>query len=492
MNNFFEPEMLERVDRLFKGGFLIIKSDENLSVEIPLAAAVMERLEEVRVGGFSIYVIKESHHFLVEKNGVKFVVIGDIYDNDGADVEDKIRQLADGDILENFAAVDLGGRYALIVIMNDDVLIVNDPFGSRAVHYFIDSKFAVSSHESLLALFFNTQLDQGVEDFRAAPQYQDRTVSYLPGNLSVFKSIRRLPPNHAYMFRSRAIVRYWPHLSVEETTEEQVFVIFERALKALRDYVVRYYNPILSITGGVDSRSIVTTFHENGTPFSGVTWTQVNFNPAEKPVIQAIIDMVGCSHLNVGKVGELGTLFARLGSVNSGGSVKGLRARLMEKTRVETEPQRQNGLPPVFLIGYGGEILRGFYRKSSRDPEKVFDVKTMTALYGTATKKSGSSETYSAFVTAAFGEFSRDSQFDHEALKGFDGNDIFYWEHRMGMWAALTMDTIDVAMPCLVGINSRRLYEAALGLPMQERMSGNLILRYIESRSPALGSIPLK
>lgn len=484
-------QMHEHIERLFRDGFLMVRNDSMPREESPLIAAIRARFKRRCLGSFTIFIADSAPYFTVHLGDLTFLVIGQIYDNDGDSPEEKIRQLAKGDLTKNLASIDLGGRYALLVINGNDFLVANDPFASRAVHYFKGSCVAVASHAALLAEYFNVPRDPEVNKFRSKPQFKKRTVSYLPGNITAYRSIRRLPANHFYSSKSKNIERYWPHLPRAETTEEEVFEIFERALRALHDHVKRCYTPVVSITGGVDSRSIVTAFHEYASSFIGITWTDVHFNTDEYPVVRNIVDVVGCRHFNVEKDCVDNTI-RDIGAYNAGMAVSGLRAKLLEGTRIKISEQSQDGLPPLFIIGYGGEILRGFYRRKSRDPEQVFDIQAMLDLYSVGPKKSDASDGYTKFATRAFSEFFKDARFDQKALKGFDGNDIFYWEHRMSMWAALTMDTIDVSMPCLVGINSRRLYEAALSLPASKRMSGNLVYRYIKSRSPSLASIPVK
>lgn len=481
-----------KIDRLFKFGFFIAKSCDNPDFSDPTISNILDRFENHRIGSYTILIEKSCPYFLTEINGTTFAIIGEFFDNDGDDPKERIRELAKGDIVENLSAMDLGGRYALLMISGDDLLVANDPFGSRAVHFIEGGRVAVSSHEALLAQFYGLPRNSEVLQFRASSQFKERTVSYLPGNICQHSDIRRLPSNHLYNSKSSCIERYWPRLPPQKTTEEDVFSAFERALTALRSHVAERYTPVLSITGGVDSRSIVSTFHESGTRFIGVTWVDVNFNLAEQPVIDQITSLTGCFHFNIGKDNYPEKVFQETGALNAGGSVSGLRAKLMEGVRLHIASQQDENTNPLFVIGYGGEILRGFYRKKHRHPDKVFDAHSMAGLYGIPSTQSANDQVYIAYVNRAFGQFFRDAQFDSGSLKGFDPHDIFYWEHRMAMWAALTMDTIDVAMPCLVGINSRRLYEAALSLPVEARLAGNLIQRYTQSRSPALGRIPVK
>ena len=69
---------------------------------------------------------------------------------------------------------------------------------------------------------------------------------------------------------------------------------------------------------------------------------------------------------------------------------------------------------------------------------------------------------------------------------GYEPSDLFYWEHRMGMWGACMLNEMDPAMPSLVGFGPRRLYAAAFGLPDTERFGKELQARLLERDDPEL------
>ncbi|MDU8912133.1 hypothetical protein [Aestuariicoccus sp. MJ-SS9] len=485
-------DFYEKTGRLFQGGFLILRKDEVTGSGGRFLSLIHQRFEKVHVGDFVALIAPGTTWFTLQSDDVTFLVIGDVFDNDGDAVEDRLRALTKGDLIANLGNTDLGGRHAIVAITEGDLLVANDPFGSRSVHYCTGTRVAVASHAALLAHQFGMPRDKATTAFVNAPQYLDRIVCYLPGHRTVYRNIRRLPPNHVYSARFGGIARFWPHKPCEETTREQLFDRFDAALNALRTFVVARYTPVISITGGVDTRSVLTAFHNTGTPFTGVTWRDLNYTRQEAEVVSTIAEKTGCAHLYISQTRTDGDLLDICAAYNAGDIFRAApRGVLMDKVRAEiaNRPDAKEVLPPAFLIGYGGEIVRGFYRKGKRGPEHGFNVQTMIDLYGVASRKHGTDKAYSAYAAAAFREFYQAARFDPRSLKGFDPNDVFYWEHRMAMWATPTMETIDLAMPCLVGLNSRKLYETAIGLPVEQRMSKEIILSYIRSRSPELGAI---
>ncbi len=141
-------------------------------------------------------------------------------------------------------------------------------------------------------------------------------------------------------------------------------------------------------------------------------------------------------------------------------------------------------------MGYGGEIVRGFYMLDGRPRDEPFLAHTMGGLYGHTSRKHVADPDYTRFVIDAFRRYWGKAMYAPDFLHGRDPFDMFYWEHRMGMWGAATQDTIDVALPCLTGINSRDVFDEAIRLPESARLSKQIMIDYTAARSPEFGKIP--
>lgn len=91
-----------------------------------------------------------------------------------------------------------------------------------------------------------------------------------------------------------------------------------------------------------------------------------------------------------------------------------------------------------------------------------------------------------------FADFMRRAHYDALADKGYDPNDIFYWEHRLGMWSAGLNNEFDVAGRSLIAFNSRPLFEASLALPPEVRLTKQLFLAATRRLEPRLADLPLE
>jgi hypothetical protein len=73
---------------------------------------------------------------------------------------------------------------------------------------------------------------------------------------------------------------------------------------------------------------------------------------------------------------------------------------------------------------------------------------------------------------------------------GFDLNDVFYWEHRMGMWGAAMHNEMDPVMLSMTGFNSREVYEAGFGMDSGKRLTKTLLLEVIRRYDEPMAEIP--
>ena len=61
----------------------------------------------------------------------------------------------------------------------------------------------------------------------------------------------------------------------------------------------------------------------------------------------------------------------------------------------------------------------------------------------------------------------------------------------MSMWAASLLNEADPALKNIAGLNSRKMYEAAYGLPDEERFQRELLLKITSNFDPYLSNLPI-
>jgi hypothetical protein len=164
----------------------------------------------------------------------------------------------------------------------------------------------------------------------------------------------------------------------------------------------------------------------------------------------------------------------------------------------------------VFIRGYGAEVIRGFYRHTMKAPIKAMRASELLRAYGLGRPKSTITapemlqaqgarvrtgqigREYAKRVgLAAFEGFMERANYDERLMGwGFDLNDVFYWEHRMGMWGAAMHNEMDPVMLSMTGFNSREVYEAGFGMDPGKRLTKALLLEVIRRYDEPMAEIP--
>lgn len=432
----------------------------------------------------------------IECNNVKITILGDAFDNAGQDLEEALDGVLRNPSAYEVGKLDLGGRFAAVISFDGNVIVFNDPLGSRSISYLNDGHFVVSSHATLIRRFYRLPILKGMREIISSPRYKSRTVNYLPGDYTVYKNVLRLTPNHIIDSRYPTSVRCWPQDAPIDNGVSFLYDKMDMCLNSFFKYVNRKYSPVLPVTGGVDSRSLIS-FAYGKTDLDLYTWTDFNYSSKESGAIREIVSLTGANHFTV----SASQISSRIGkdqleemafltSLNSGMTSNDLN-RTLVVGGVERQLRSQRNLPVVTVIGYGGEIIRGFHMRNKRENLPFPNANTLTGMYGLGSGKLPPDREFSHFCTHAFRDFQSRTMFTEISLKGWSPYDVFYWEHRMGIWGATTLDAMDVGGYTMVALNSRKVFEAAISLPNTLRMDKTILMNYVKRNNQDLASIPL-
>lgn len=400
----------------------------------------------------------------------------------------------------------LGGRFCVIVKTQTGFRTYTDPFGARSVFYSTDQPTCIASHAPLLARHLEVAPSERARAYIATAKYKALTVKYLPGDLTMYENIHGLIPNHAFRFGSRRIERFWPvePLRTHGLIPNRAVRWIERfwpvkrlktdGIEAFFDRCDTYFaamaqglgrRPVfLGLTGGIDTRFLLAGLASHGLDIHGMTWLGGYHDPRERPVIEEIAARMGIENDFIKIPGPRNDIAAIAGR-NGGGSrgASGLTSAI------------GSALPScgdaAFVRGYGGEIMRGFYNLL-REPMRDGSPEEMFRIYAYKSKVKEPDPVFDDFAQDAFEAFAARVGYDATlAALGYDVNDLFYWEHRMGMWAAMMNNEMDPAMFGMTGLNDRVMYDLAFGLPPARRLTKALFSQYIDRTEPRLAGLPI-
>lgn len=378
---------------------------------------------------------------------------------------------------------NLAGRFVLFVKIEDTWRILHDAIGSRSV-FFHTSKPVIASHVELIAEPLSLRLADYFIPFITSRNYHFRDVKYLPGAYTPYEEIKQLTPNVLIELPTMSLKRYWPrtpaqqHCNVDLTTQ----YLYDH-LTSLREYISHTgYHPIIGLTGGSDSRGIFAALKDlSPYIFSWVrsktgNETKTRDTEAAKSIskkynLEVDVWPIKSPSLNDAD-NEIGYAFRR-----STAYYRGIDSGWLHKLMKKNLPYDNH----IFVRGFGGEVLRGFYQKTNGNIKEANAIQLSNAY----DVNSGS-----RITREAFRDFIKTTQFN-QGLMGRNPNDLFYWEHRMGTWGSIAMSEADIASRSLVGYNSRALFDAFLSLDYELRETRESFFDVVKILAPKLSDIPI-
>lgn len=372
----------------------------------------------------------------------------------------------------------LAGRYAIFFGRRGSVRVVTDATGMRSVFY-ADDGSTVASHAFLVERSFG---EPPVND-RLPFQYG------YPGNRTPYPRTKILTPNTYLDVSSASVHRFWPTSapaprSVEDVAEESL----EAATTALRNASMGRIVK-MALTAGLDSRVILAVALRSRIDLETYTYGTTDVTAVDRSLASELAAAFGLRHSVVPQPDRPEELSASLSEVSYASHHKRLLPGLMD------------WFPSPRAIAMSGNLLeigRSFYAhmrdsgvSAPTDPASMTELhyrgmsnaaKQRIAKYG--------EDSWREAARSAFTGFMADTDFG-SASDAVDPFDLFYWEHRMGTWHGPAMTERDFYGESLIPFNSRRTFEAMLGVDRDQRDSAAVFYTMIELVDPALLDLPI-
>lgn len=401
-------------------------------------------------------------------------IVGDAFHPADGVFKDVAQWVLEGDLLENLDGI--AGRFLLVYRNGTRIEVYHDAMGSRSVFY---GEGVVASHAGLAAEVTGNGLRTWVIPFITSRSYLQRDVKYLPGLDSPFEGVTQLTPNCRLVLGKNVVERYWPRGPQGATDPKTALTLLVGHLQGLKNYFRENgISPLIGLSAGRDSRGVfaalaalqprIFTFvrSRKGDSSNSEDSRAARSLAAETRLNLEIIKLVAPAPLDDASSSFAVTFRQNTGYVRGNGNSAGWVEHFADSSLGNH----------IFVRGFGGEVMRGFYPEIQEPTPEA-----LSNLYDLNAGSRMSRDAFARFIEIA--GWHPNNLFDYKLC------DLFYWEHRMGIWGASALSEFDMAARSMPGYNSRELFMAFMGLPVEVDRK-ELFERAVKELSPALGEVP--
>ncbi len=387
-------------------------------------------------------------------------------------------------------ARELQGFYVVIAGNRElrDVSVITDLIGScRAYWCTTRDGIAVSSSSLLLAAVSDTRLDAvGCQEFLGTGiVYEDRTV---------YAGIRKLAPAcvHRYRDATASSTPYWSVAELAADTlhgAEAVERFSAHIVDAARRIALRYDNPVCDLTGGYDSRGLVS-----GMLAGGLNFTATVSGPENSPdvrISRELAALAGLPHLHSPATAAASPADVRSAFALTHGEYDVLDyARIWKTHGMLAERFR------LSLNGSYGEVARGYWWElliGHTGARRPLDC-ALVARKRFAPGFDASLILPRARLDAAahFTDIARRTNAGLEGEPNTLQMDHLYLMMRMRCWQGAIASSTNRLWPCLSPFMTRPVLETMLQAAPRMRARSLLMRQAIARLQPALARHPLE
>lgn len=420
-------------------------------------------------GGSYIYVHPDLYCMVARRNREFIALMGYILDpfhasrNNAQIIADMLKSCMSIEDLFRYLE-PVGGRFVIFANLGDQKIVVSDPAGFRQLFYMMDSsgRVWIASQSSLLSEILSLKLDETLEkDLYSLPLFANTHEYWYPGELSAYSGVKHLIPNHYLDLRSLKQVRYWPKERIAEESVEDCVEKCSEILRGLYSSIQRRYELAQGITAGLDSRIILAASREVRSRIEYLTHTHagLGLNGADIMIPSKMLPALGLEHKIVVHHEMMDKEFERIyrRNVCTARYGHGLNAYAFHRYFSEQGKER------VLINGVCGEITRSFYYLPTLVPVNGVTLCSLARMKGSRMAL----VQFESWLESAR-EVSRES--DVSLL------DLFYWEQRVGSWAAMSYSEYDIAFESFSPMNCRLFLTIMLGVKKNYRQAFDTFL----------------
>lgn len=441
--------------------------------------------------GCSLAVHPKQQFYVSKKQGTTLLFIGHAYDpiarqSDEQDILSCLNRLLGEDKERFWDKFDnLTGIFTLIIIRDHKVYLVGDPTGMQTTFYSVrGDRFYISSHTNLLGDLLRLTWDPYVKEL-VAYKFFPLLGNSLPGDITQFRSVKRLVPNHYVCFDTmgkKRVRRFFTPYKVEGTVEElaeQAADILHTNMELISE---KWRKPAISLTGGCDSKTTLACTKGLYDRFSYFSYVSSKPERVDAEAARTICNSLGIDH-TIYMIPEDDRCYTNLSEIdeilfwNSGG-IRRSHANDVRKRAFFADTEDFD----VEVKSWASEIGRAYYSKRFHGRMDFGNRPTprrCTTLYKFFLHNRKLVRQTDIVFARYLNRF-----FRQDRERPIPWQEQFFWEFRVPSWNGLVITgehrySYDITIP----YNNRKLLTILLGVSIEERIEDVLYKKIRDDRN---------
>ena len=373
-------------------------------------------------------------------------------------------------------SLSLTGRWILIFLSDREKKIFSDPATSRHIYYSTGSEMIIASNPNTINFYVNHPKNDD-------PEYLEYTSSkfyninegewYL--DLTGYKDIFKLLPNHYYDMDSNKSQRYWIDVNYNNynNTIDRVRDLLVNSFKAIDK---RDYYKILSLTSGFDSRVIYAASSYAGidTKYFLSTMNILKANNPDLAIAKKILNDDNKKLIILDKLDPLTDEFTYYYKKNIADS------QILPKTLTAQYLLESPNFPDntLYITGNNSAVFKDYYEKREASSGKEI------------AKLTGMPKKYTIFDESFDKRIQENESLINEAK--INMMDLFYWEHRLANFGVKYVANQDIAVDEFSAFNNREIFVLLMKAKYENKIDHNVIFKDIINKlDPKLMTYPI-
>ena len=362
----------------------------------------------------------------------------------------------------------MGGRFVIIFSSHNATKILNDPIGIRAIYYAKDpsGRMWCASQWGSIAEQLGLELGKDTwNEFLESRYFKKDPQYWYPGDISPFKAIYHLQPNHYLDLDNSEVVRYWPKSGLDFGPIDRCVEQSSEILRGLMKAANQRFRLALALSAGYDSRLLLAATKDlsKDVIYFSQTYPGMNENSMDVRIPRELTAKLGLNHKIIQCPSEIENhelLEIYKKNIPTARRSRTLGIYCSYKSWGETDT--------VVMIGLGGELFRCKYGDRNKYSGKKSRVSAKTLARFTWMKGN----------TFAIHQYEKWLSTTEQIWKDYGINtlDLFHWEQRKANWGSMGITESDIAHETFLPNNCRRHLAILLSTEEKYRMPPNFEL----------------